>query len=112
LTFDAALDRAANLARATTVEAAPRTWLQRLGWAVRDRWAPTETERDKAMAAIKWSCRYMMETKGKLPSEAHLRERVRLEVGFGPLTWLWIIATVTQFLAALRDLLNERGETS
>lgn len=112
MTFDQAFDRAATVAKAVTVEAAPRTWWQRLGLAARDRWAPTADERVKATECCRKVCKEHYETFGHLPYSDMLKERVRQEVGFGPLTWLWIAVMVAQLLAALKHLLNERGETS
>jgi hypothetical protein len=108
MTFDQAFDRAACVAKAVTVEAAPRTWWQRLGLAARDRWAPTPAERVKAVEAIRSFCRDFYEQKGRLPTDWEVRRECYSPVGFGPLTWLWIAVMVAQLLAALKHLLNER----
>jgi len=112
VTFDQAFDRAATLAKAVTVEAAPRNWWQRLGLAARDRFQPTADQRVKALEACREVSALHWHNYGTLPTETSLRQRVAKEVAVGPLTWLWIIAMVAQLLVALKNLLNERGETS
>lgn len=112
MTFDQAFDRAACVAKAVTVEAAPRTWWQRLGLAARDRWAPTADERVKAMEACRETCALHWHNYGTLPTETMLRHRLaNASIGFGPLTWLWIAVMVAKLLAALKHLLTTE-ETS
>lgn len=60
-------------------------------------------------------CRYVAGQ--PLPNPDLIVEKLKLQFsapvfGFGPLTWLWIAVMVAQLLAALKNLLNERGETS
>lgn len=98
VTFDEAFNSAARVAVGETVEDHPRTWLQKLRLARRDRWRPTPAEREKAVEACRVECRDSIRATGELPSVGDLKEAAGEKVGSGLLTMLWVAVMVAKLL--------------
>jgi hypothetical protein len=120
VTFDEAFDTAAKEAKAVTVdEPLSSYWSNGFGKfeqagrfrARKLRFAPTADDRVKAVEACRKYTQGVWMMEGRLPHPITVREVVYQKCGFGPLTMLWVFVMVVQLLAALKKLLNERGET-